>query len=129
MAIGGTLALTACGGGDSGDDGGGSSGRNTEAFCDEIVALAESADDATSDQLLASTRAVADVAPDEISDEMDQLVDGFEQLQAFDPRTASDEEMGRFVAMADELEVASAAIEDFATEHCSDLPADLFGNG
>ena len=120
-----TLALTACGDDDGGEGGGG--GASAESFCDEIAALGETGDDATDEQILESLRSVADVTPDEISDEMGQLVDAFEQLQSFDPETASEEEMGRFVEMAGELDAASASIEEFAVENCPDLPADVFG--
>ena len=57
---------------------------------------------------------------------MNELVDGFEQLQSFDAEAASEEEMGEFLAVAGSLDEASTAVEEFALENCPDLPADLF---
>jgi hypothetical protein len=57
---------------------------------------------------------------------MNQLVEAFEQLQAFDPEAASEEEMADFLTLADGLDEASTAVEEFALENCPDLPADLF---
>jgi len=84
-----------------------------------MSAIAESGDDTTEEQDLAALQAVADVAPSEISDEMDQLLDVYEQLQAFDPEASSEEEMGEFLAIVGQL-------EEFAMENCPDLPADFF---
>jgi hypothetical protein len=72
---------------------------------------------------------VADVAPDEIADEMNKLVDGLEQLQTFDPEAATEEEMTDFLAFTEDLGAAGAAVEEFALENCPDLPADLFAPG
>ena len=80
----------------------------------------------TEEENLAALQSLADAAPSEISDEMNELVDGFEQLQSFDPEAASDEEMTEFLAIAGSLDEASTAIEEFALENCPDLPADLF---
>jgi Asp-tRNA(Asn)/Glu-tRNA(Gln) amidotransferase C subunit len=117
-----TLAMSACG---SDDDGGGGDG-DTAAFCEEIQTLAESTDETTEEQDLAALRSVADAAPGEIADEMNQLVEAFEQLQAFDPEAASEEEMADFLTLADGLDEASTAVEEFALANCPDLPADLF---
>jgi hypothetical protein len=57
---------------------------------------------------------------------MDQLVAGLEQLLSFDPEASSEEEMNDFLAMADGLDEASTAVEEFALENCPGLPADLF---
>ena len=114
-----TLAMSACGS----DDGG---GGDTEAFCEEIQTLAESTGETTEEQDLAALRSVADAAPGEIADEMDQLVEAFEQLQAFDPEAASEEEMADFLTLADGLDEASTAVEEYALANCPDLPADLF---
>jgi hypothetical protein len=120
------LALTACGSDGDGGSGGDSGDGSTEAFCDEIQTLAESSDETTEAEDLAALQSVADVAPDEISDEMNELVDGLEQLQGFDPEAATEEEMTEFLAFADDLAAAGAAVEEFALENCPDLPADLF---
>ncbi|MGE5211679.1 MAG: hypothetical protein ACM3MM_10455 [Acidobacteriota bacterium] len=121
------LAMAACGSdGDAGEDGG---GDGDEAFCTEIQALAESNEETTEAEDLAALQAVADVAPDEIADEMNQLVDGLEQLQTFDPEAATEEEMTEFLAFTDDLGAAGAAVEEFALENCPDLPADLFAPG
>jgi hypothetical protein len=120
------LALTACGSDGDGGSGGDSGDGSTEAFCDEIQTLAESSDETTEAEDLAALQSVADVAPDEISDEMNELVDGLEQLQGFDPEAATEEEMTDFLAFADDLAASGAAVEEFALENCPDLPADLF---
>jgi hypothetical protein len=125
------LAMAACGSdGDAGEDGGddGGGGGN-EAFCTEIQALAESTEETTEAEDRAALQAVADVAPDEISDEMNKLVDGLEQLQTFDPEAATEEEMTEFLAFTDDLGAAGAAVEEFALENCPDLPADVFAPG
>jgi hypothetical protein len=125
------LAMAACGSdGDAGEDGGGDGGGGgNEAFCTEIQALAESTEETTEAEDRAALQAVADVAPDEISDEMNKLVDGLEQLQTFDPEAATEEEMTEFLAFTDDLGAAGAAVEEFALENCPDLPADLFAPG
>jgi hypothetical protein len=120
LAAGAALTLAACGS----DDGGGGS---TEAFCEEMTALAESGDNTTEEQDLAALRSAAEAAPGEISDEMDELVEGLEQLQSFDADAASEEEMTEFLAIAGSLDEASTTVEQFAKENCPDLPADFFG--
>ena len=117
----GALALVSCG-----SDGGG--GGSTGAFCDGITTLAESGDDTTEAQDLDAFRSVADVAPDEISDEMDQLVEAFERLQTFDPEAATEEQMAEFLSLADGLDEASTTVEEFAKENCPDLPAGFFAS-
>lgn len=114
-----TLALAACGS----DSGGGSS---TDAFCEEIQALAESNGETTEEEDLAALQSVADSAPSEISGAMDELVDGLEQLQSFDAEAASEDEMAEFLAVAGSLDEASTQVEEYALENCPDLPADLF---
>lgn len=114
------LGLAACGS----DDGGG--GGSDEAFCERIQAVAESTDETTEAEDLEALRSVADAAPDEISDEMDQLVDAFEQLQSFDPEAASEEEMTDFLALADGLDEASTTVEEYALANCPDIPEDVF---
>jgi hypothetical protein len=124
VAAAGALIVSACGGDD--DDGG---GGNADAFCEEIAKLAESGGDTTEEEDLAALQAVADAAPSEISDEMEELLDGFEQLQAFDPETSSEDEVADFLAIADSLDQAGIAVEEYAVENCPDLPADLFSTG
>jgi len=121
LSVGAVLALAACGS----DDGGG--GGSTEAFCNEIVALAESSDDMTDEQNVAALQSLADATPGEISGDMDILVEVFEELQALDLETATDEEMADFEAMVADLDEASANVEAYAEENCPDLPADIFG--
>lgn len=117
------LTFAACG---SDSDGGGGS---TEAFCDEIAALAESPDGGTDEENIASLQAIADAAPGDISDDTDKLVEAFEQLQAADLETASEDEMTEFENLVAELDEASANIETFAEDNCPDLPAGIFDNG
>jgi hypothetical protein len=130
LAVGALLTLTACGDDDgAGGGGGGGGGGSTEAFCEEITAVAESDDEGSQEANLAAIQAVADAAPSEIADEMNQLVDAFEQLQSFDPQAASEEQMAEFLEIAEGVEETSEAIEEYAIENCPDLPADLFGAG
>jgi len=116
------FALAACG--SDGDSSGG--GGSTDAFCEEMGVLAESGTDTTEAEDLAALQAVASAAPSEISDEVNQLVDAFQQLQAFDPESASEDEMADFLELASSIDEAGAAVEDFAKENCPDLPADFF---
>ena len=116
------LTLVACGD----DDGGSAGGGDTDTFCEEIEALAGSTAETTEEEDLAALRSVADAAPDEIADDIDLLVDAFEQLQAFDPEAATEEEMADFLALADSLDEAGTAIEEYALANCPDIPADLF---
>jgi hypothetical protein len=116
------LTLASCGSDGDGD------ASSTEAFCEMITALSDSGDDTTDDEgLLAEFRSIADVAPEEISDEMDQLVEAFEQLQSFDPEAATEDEIAEFVAIAEGLDEAGATVEEFTRDNCPDLPADFFG--
>ncbi len=119
LTAGAALTLAACGS----DDGGGGS---TDAFCEQITALADSDADTTEEQDLSELQAVADAAPSEISDEMEQLIEGFEKLQAFDAAAASEEETADFIALAADFDEASTKIEAFTLENCPDLPADFF---
>jgi hypothetical protein len=121
LAAGGALVLGACG-----SDGDGGGGGSTEAFCEQITQLAESSDDTTDEQNLAALQGVADAAPSEISDEMDELVSAFEELQSFDPEAASEEQLAEFLEIANGLDEASSTIEAFALENCPDIPTDLF---
>jgi hypothetical protein len=120
LSAGTALSLAGCGS----DSGGG--GGSTDAFCEEVTALAASDADTTEEQDLAALQAVAASAPGEISDEMNQLVEAFEELQAFDAEAASDDEMADFLALAASIEEVGTAVEAFATENCPDLPAEVF---
>ena len=115
-----TLALAACGGDSGGDSGGG----NTEAFCDDLLAIAS--DGMSDEDSVALFQAAADSAPNEISSEMGQFVDLLEQLLAFDEETATDAEMTSLADSAAALDASSTKIDAFATENCPDLPADFF---
>jgi len=118
IAAGGALTFAACGGGDGGGD--------TEAFCEEIVRVSESGTDTTAAEDLAALQALADVAPSEISDQMDELVSVFEQVQSFDAEAASEEEMLDFMELAGSIEETGVEVEEFALENCPDLPDDIF---
>jgi hypothetical protein len=120
------LTLGACDAdNDVGEDGGGAA--STSAFCERIAELADSAADTTEEEGLDAFRSIADAAPEEISDEMDQLVEAFERLQSFDPEAASEDEMAEFMELAEGLDEASATVEEYARDNCPDLPADFFG--
>ena len=119
LSAGTALSLAGCGS----DSGGGGS---TDAFCEEVTAIAASDADTTEEQDLAALQAIAASAPSEISDEMNQLVEAFEELQAFDAEAASDDEMADFLALAASIEEVGTAVEAFATENCPDLPAEVF---
>lgn len=132
LAACGAIGLAACGSdgdGDSGGDGGGGGGASTEAFCDELNALAEAGPDTTEEEDFAALQAIAVTAPDEISGAMGELVDIFEQFQALDPENASEDELAGFEDLLSDLEQASADVEAFATENCPGLPADFFDEG
>lgn len=120
------MAVAACG--SDGDTGGGDGGEggDVDAFCEEIQSLAESSEETSEAESLAALQSVADAAPDDIAGEMDELVAGFELLRTFDPEAASEEEMTDFLAIADGLDEAGTADEEFALENCPELPSDVF---
>jgi hypothetical protein len=121
IAAGAALASSACGG-----DGG---GGDLEAFCEQIEILAEPGTDTTEAENLAALRAVSAVAPSEVSDQMNELVRVFEQVQSFDPETATENEMIDFLSLADGVEQAGADVEAYAIENCPGLPAGIFSTG
>ena len=125
LAAAATLTLVACGG----DDGGGGGGGSTDAFCQQLPALADSDVDTTEAKDLAALQQVADAAPSEISDEMDLLVEAFERLRTFNSETASEEELADFLEFTEGLDGASTTVEEFAGENCPDLPPDFFSTG
>ncbi len=118
LALGAALTIAGCGD----DDGGGS----TEEFCEQISTLADSGGDTTEEEDFAAIQAIADVAPDEISDDMDQVVDAFEQFQSFDPESASEDEMAEFVELAASIDEAGTRVEEFSIENCPGLPDGVF---
>jgi hypothetical protein len=122
LAIGALVAATACGGGDDGD---GSSGGSTEAFCDEFAALADTDAEAAADPDL--LRNIADAAPDEISGAMDRFVEIAEELETFDEEEASEEDVDGFFTMLEDLEESSTEIEQFLVDNCPDLPPGIVG--
>jgi hypothetical protein len=121
----GSLALAACGSdGDSDSSGGG--GDDVEAFCAALAESAESDLDTTEEEDLAQLQAIADAAPDEVSGPMDTLIDIFEQLQAIDFETATEDELAEFEELLPTFEEATAEVEDYARDNCPDLPDDFF---
>jgi hypothetical protein len=121
LAAGAALALTACGD----DDGGG--GGSTEAFCDELESFAAGTGDPEDPTFIADFRALADTAPSDISTEMDQMLEVFEAIEELPDEPASEEEMTEMLELAESIEEPIAAVEEFATENCPDLPASVFG--
>ena len=103
--------------------------RPTDAFCQQLPALADSDVDTTEAEDLAARQQVADAAPSEISNEMDLLVEAFERLRTFDSETASEEELADFPEFTEGLDGASTTVEEFAGENCPDLPPDFFSTG
>ena len=120
----GMLTLAACG---SEDGGGGSGSGSTDAFCEEFTTFADFGDENTDERDLDALKATADAAPDEISDEMAQLVEAFERLRSYHPEAASEEEVAELLAIAEGLEEVSATVQEFTMENCPDLPAGVFG--
>jgi hypothetical protein len=125
LALAGALALGACSS-DGGDSSDGDGSGSTETFCEEIATLADFDEDSTEEEDFAAIRAIADVAPDEISDEMDLLVDVFDEFQSFDPATSSEEELAEFLELADTIDEAGTSVEEFTVENCPDLPDGVF---
>jgi hypothetical protein len=124
----GSLALAACGSDGDGDSGGGSGGGgdDVEAFCAALAESAESDLDTTEEEDLEQLQAIADSAPGEVSDAMDTLVDIFEQLQAIDFETATEDELAEFEELLPTFEEATAEVESYARDNCPDLPDDFF---
>ena len=123
LAAAGMLALAACGS----EEGGGNGSGSTDAFCEAFTVFADFGDEGTDERDLDALKATADAAPDEISDEMDQVVEAFERLRSFNPEAASEEEVAEMLTIAEGLEDASVKVEEFTMENCPDLPADFFG--
>ncbi len=119
LATVGALTLGACG--SDGDSGG-----SSEAFCDSLLAINEASDDISDDDGLALLRTAADDAPSEISQQMEEFVDLFEELLSFDQENATEEQITEFTERAENFDETSADIEAFATENCPNLPDDFF---
>jgi hypothetical protein len=122
----GSLALAACGSDSDSDSGGDSGGGDVEAFCAALAESAEADLDTTEEEDLAQLQAIADSAPSEVSDAMGTLVDIFEQLQAIDFETATEDELAEFEELLPTFEQATADVEDYARDNCPDLPDDFF---
>jgi hypothetical protein len=116
------VALTACG---DDDEGGGGS---VEAFCQELEAFADDVADADDLSFVADFEAVVDAAPGEIADEMNQMLEAFEQLASMPDEPESEEQMNEMLELTASIEEPSAAVEEFARENCPDLPASVFGD-
>jgi hypothetical protein len=122
LAAGGALALTACGDDDGSGDGG------VEAFCEELETFSASVDESEGDDtFLADFGQLADAAPSEISDEMNQMLEAFEELDAFPDEPESEEQMTEMMELLDAIEEPADAVEEFAVANCPDLPASIFG--
>jgi hypothetical protein len=121
LAAGAALALTACG-----DDDDSSGGASTEAFCEEIEAFATSVNE-SDDTFLADFERVADAAPDEISDEVNQMLEAFESLEALPDEPESEEQMAEMMELLEAIEEPADAVEAFGLENCPDLPPSIFG--
>ncbi len=123
LATAGALALTACG---DDDDGGG----RTEAFCEELETFATDVDDDAEngdESFVADFRAIADVAPSEIADEINQMLEAFQAIDSLPDEPESEEVMNEMLALVASVEEPSAAVEEFALENCPDLPPSIFG--
>lgn len=125
LAAGGALALTACGDDDS-SGGDSSGGGSIDAFCAELETFSESTDE-SDDTFVADFKKVADVAPSEISDEMNQMLEAFESLDALPDEPESEEQMEEMLELFDRIEEPANAVEEFAIENCPDLPPSVFG--
>lgn len=123
LAACGSLALVACGSDDDSNSGGGS---GDEAFCAALAESAESDLDTTEEEDLEMLRSIAASAPGEISDDMDTLVDVFEQLQGFDFENATEDQVAEFEELLPTFEEATATVESYARDNCPDLPDDFF---
>ena len=121
--LGGAMALAACGD----DDGGG--GGSTEAFCSELESFAASADASgeADDSFVSDFRTLAESAPDEISDEINEMLAAFESLDELPDEPETEEQMEQMMDLLSSIEEPSAAVEEFATANCPDLPASVFG--
>jgi hypothetical protein len=114
------MALTACGDDDS------SGGGSVDSFCAELEAFSVSTDgeDAT---FVADFEKVADAAPSEISDEMNQMLEAFETLDSLPDEPESEEQMAEMMELLEALEEPASAVDEFASENCPDLPPGIFG--
>lgn len=122
LALGGAMALAACGE----DDGGGAS---TEAFCSELGSFAASADASgeADESFVSDFRTLAESAPGEISDEINEMLAAFESLDELPDEPESEEQMEEMMDLLGSIEEPNAAVEEFAMDNCLDLPASVFG--
>lgn len=111
--------LTACGGGD--DD-----------YCDAVKAAVANDDDMSQEDALAVFEDLAEIAPDEIKDDFDQITslsDTAESLSPDDMETMSPEELEDAMADLEEstgdLDDMSGALENIATYTSEECGVDL----
>jgi hypothetical protein len=117
------MALTACGS----DDDSGSGGGSVDAFCDALETFADEPADAGDPTFVADFRALAETAPSEISDEINEMLSVFEQIDALPDEPGTEEEMNELLELASSIDEPGAAVEEFAMENCPDLSASVFG--
>ncbi len=115
-----TLTLAACG-----DDGGGGS---ADEFCSNLAASqsidVEGADDPTA--AIAALRDLQGSAPDAIKDDLRLIIDALAALTDLDFTNTSEEDIAALEEQFADLEDASARLETWAQENCTELPADFF---
>ena len=112
-------ALAACGGDDDDDAGGsgGGGGGSTEEFCDKARDYEEEFADAdpSDEEAIDALRDLADSAPSDISDDMNGLIDLFEQMAEAgeDP-----EALAELSEQAEDMTAASERITTFMEDEC-----------
>ena len=108
------------------------SGGDAEEFC---VALADAQAQVTSaagpQDVADAFRGIADVAPDEISDATDRLIDFIEQGAAISSLPEAEQSDAIAAVSAQEADYTAAAgeVETYARENCANLDDSFFGSG
>jgi hypothetical protein len=104
------VALAGCGGDD--DDDAGSDGGGGGDFCEQVRGFDA---DPTNEEAVDALREVADNAPDEISDDINSVVDFFDRLQegSQDP-----EEIAELTEEAEDLAESAQRVRTYVEDEC-----------
>jgi hypothetical protein len=114
------VALGACG-----SDGESSGSGDSAEFCARLGELAAGDDgDTTTDDLTADLQQLADIAPDDVADDMQAFVDLFLEMDAL-----SEDQSDELSALMDEFGDLTSRLDTWSNEFCPDLPENVFTEG
>ena len=111
------LSFTACGG-----SGGGNSAGDVEAFCAKYEEFDNAGDIDSNDDILDALDVLKDIAPAEISNDLDTAIDAFKTLsefeEKFDAGEEIDEEDASLVEASEQIDTTGEKIEDYVAANC-----------